>query len=1052
MALDHCAAVEGRLGEVEMLSRPVRPASLPLLMAREHVGERIYPYRAQTDIDFENPQPRVFRTVELENEFLRLVVLPELGGRLHRAIFKPTGYDLFYHNPEIRAELVAIRGAWYAGGVEFNFPVSHNLTTHSGVDYDIQRFPDGSAAICVSNTDRVSHMRWLVRIRLYPGCSTIHFATRLINLTPWPKRYYYWLNAAVPQGPQIRYHFSASRAVGHVQEADIVTTSLNSWPVMSDGQDARRPHAMRDTVSVFMVDNSTGFFGYYDVDAKLGLVRSADPRNVPGDKIFSWGDNEYGRRFNDRLVGKGRQWYGEMQSGRPETQIDWGYIEPFEVMESDEYWYPVPGLCELAGGSNDLAVGVDAAAGRLRVAGHRPMTGLTLRLQSADTGKPLAEHKISRLSPAQPLDLPLPSGNGQVRVTATDGGGRLLLDHRPGPPRRPLVVDLYENKASLHRRRQPLKTAHELTERAVTLLRQRAITQGEQMLATARELEPDFSPALRWSGWLAAQRGRLDAALDFFRKAFFADGMDYASYYFYALTLLESGRAEEAADELERVVGYVQGQYREWASLLLVRALRASGRLREAERLLDERVAAVAFGALGRQAYLYDRTPDERSAFWSDPTDLVLLIVCADDVGEVLDEWWTRNIRPLDEAADAIMEVADEFRVNGDDARARGVLTWLTAHPRLGGVCPLAHYRLGQLNGRLADAVAQAARRTDRNAMAWPARTSDEALLSAACQAAPGDALAHYLLGLLLMGLERLTDALAPIQRATELDAKWPLAWRGLGLIRYGCDRPWQESWEAYQKALALWPDSPALIAEADRALDELNGPADLRRGLLYDNLPASLVNNDKVVLRRAILATVCGDYEHALAEIARTRFYPGEFAFGPRNVFAQASRRLGERRAAAGDWSGAADAFRQSLDFPEHLGTGRTLKVRLGKELYLVGIALERLGDAAGAREHFDQVVRTCRFDYPDQSYFAILSLRKLGRQEEEAKLMQRIVDRAAFGAPDRTEPSVRADLCRRAFLARARGDRAESDRLLGELNLPPGDDMAEFLTTKLY
>ena len=140
----------------------------------------IYPYTARTNLT-DRRSPRTWRTLELENEQLKLVVLPDLGGRIYSCVDKATGQDLFYANTAIKFADVAYRGAWVALGVELNFPVSHNWMTVSPVDFATVRHEDGSASVWVGNIDRPYGMQWRVELRLRPGRSLLEQTTTLYN-------------------------------------------------------------------------------------------------------------------------------------------------------------------------------------------------------------------------------------------------------------------------------------------------------------------------------------------------------------------------------------------------------------------------------------------------------------------------------------------------------------------------------------------------------------------------------------------------------------------------------------------------------------------------------------------------------------------------------------------------------------------------------------------------------------------------------------------------------------------------------------------------------
>src|SRR6266511_2924345 len=129
---------------------------------------------------------RIYKAVYLENEYLRVSVLPELGGHIYEIFDKTTNRDVLYSNPVIKYAMVAIRGAWVSGGIEWNFPDGHTLTTVSPIDYAMRMEPDGSAAVAVGDTERVQGMQWQVIIRLRPGQRAVETEVTFSNRRPVP--------------------------------------------------------------------------------------------------------------------------------------------------------------------------------------------------------------------------------------------------------------------------------------------------------------------------------------------------------------------------------------------------------------------------------------------------------------------------------------------------------------------------------------------------------------------------------------------------------------------------------------------------------------------------------------------------------------------------------------------------------------------------------------------------------------------------------------------------------------------------------------------------
>ena len=137
-----------------------------------------YPYTLRNRLT-DRSAPRAWRSLVLENEYLKCTVLPDLGGHLYSCTDKVNGREMFYANPSIKYAAIAYRGTWAAFGIEFNFPVSHNWMTTSPVDFALSTEPDGAASIWVGGIDRVYGMQWLVQLTLRPGRSILEQQTLL---------------------------------------------------------------------------------------------------------------------------------------------------------------------------------------------------------------------------------------------------------------------------------------------------------------------------------------------------------------------------------------------------------------------------------------------------------------------------------------------------------------------------------------------------------------------------------------------------------------------------------------------------------------------------------------------------------------------------------------------------------------------------------------------------------------------------------------------------------------------------------------------------------
>ena len=177
---------------------PGEPDKFPaFLETRVYQGSsgRVYPLPFIESVSHA-PAVRQWQAVHIENEYLRLMILPELGGRIHVAVDKVTGRDFFYRNNTIKPALVGLAGPWIAGGVEFNWPQHHRPGTFLPMDWTIERDPDGSVTVWCSDHDPFARMKGMHGIRLRPGSALIEARVRLFNRTEVTQTFLWWANVA----------------------------------------------------------------------------------------------------------------------------------------------------------------------------------------------------------------------------------------------------------------------------------------------------------------------------------------------------------------------------------------------------------------------------------------------------------------------------------------------------------------------------------------------------------------------------------------------------------------------------------------------------------------------------------------------------------------------------------------------------------------------------------------------------------------------------------------------------------------------------------------
>ena len=204
--------------------------------ATQGAQQRIYPYPVYDNLTTEKVD-KSYKMVYLENEYLKVGILPESGGKIFEAIDKTNGYNFFYRQHVIKPALISLLGAWISGGVEWNVPHHHRATTFLPVHYTMEESADGSKTVWVGELELRDRMRWAVGITLRPGRSYLEASFRVVNRTPVPTSMLCFSNVAVHVNDRLPDHLPARAPSGDTATASAIsppgpcrpTASISSW-------------------------------------------------------------------------------------------------------------------------------------------------------------------------------------------------------------------------------------------------------------------------------------------------------------------------------------------------------------------------------------------------------------------------------------------------------------------------------------------------------------------------------------------------------------------------------------------------------------------------------------------------------------------------------------------------------------------------------------------------------------------------------------------------------------------------------------------------------
>ncbi|KQR12251.1 DUF5107 domain-containing protein [Cellulomonas sp. Leaf334] len=829
---------------------------------------------------------RPWQAIHLENAYVRLVVLPELGGRIHVGYDKTTGYNFFYRNNVIKPALVGLGGPWISGGVELNWPQHHRPATYLPVETHVEHADDGSVTVWCHDHDPFTRMSAQHGVRLRADSSVVELVVRLHNRTSERQSFLWWANVAARVHDDYQSFFPqdvrfvadhARRALTAFPRADRPYYGVD-YPARAEQEPgADRIDYYRNIpvpTSYMVVDSQQDFFGGYDHAAGAGFVHWAERRVSPGKKQWTWGDAPFGHAWDAQLT-DGDGPYVELMAGvYTDNQPDFSWLLPGETKVFTQYWYPIPAIGAAHQATPDAAVHVehdDAVVAHVTVTSPRP--GAELRVLR--DGVVVAARTVD-LVPGVPATITAPADTGVLGVELVDGAGRSLVrwaptevsgeepwvaDEPPAPEAVGSVEELYLTGLHLAQYRHPTRSPLPYWQ--------------EALRRDAGDVRTNLALADR-----DHRAGRYERALDRVQVALRrltrrnANPQDAEAFYLAGLVLHRLGRTVEA----ERALGKAgwDGTWAAAAGLELARSLAHGGSNRAALRVLDTldgvvghdtRRTALRVVVARRLGHDEEASDLLASALALDPLDATLRVLAGRDA-------------PTDPGL--LLDVAGDLWRAGELEHAVAVLDDVVAAAvRVSGnVRPVALYTAARVLDELGRPAEAAARRTQAReadlTWAFPFGLDAHDVLQAAVLADPDDAVARLLLGMLLHAHGRRREAAELWERAIGLGLRHPVLLRNAALTAYNVTHDDDLAWRRYAQAVAAAPDDARLRHEQDQLAERLGHPGADRLARLRP-VEHLVLTRDDLTTSYVGLLVATGSAQRAY-EILRTRpFHPWE-------------------------------------------------------------------------------------------------------------------------------------------------------------------------------
>ena len=983
----------------------------------------VYPYPVIETMSDEKVD-KDYLAIWIENEYVKIMVLPELGGRVQMAWDKIKKRHYVYYNHVIKPALVGLCGPWISGGIEFNWPQHHRPSTYMPVDTCIEEGDDGSVTVWVSEMEKMFHQKGMAGFTLRPGCAYLEIKGVLYNRTDVPQTFLWWANPAVEVNDAYQSVFppDINAVFDHGKRA------VSSFPIAtgtyykmdySAGVDISNYKNIYVPTSYMGVNSRFNFEGGYENDTEAGMLHVASHHFSPGKKQWTWGNGDFGRAWDRNLTDEttaaersalgidrsGFRPYIELMAGvYTENQPDFTWLMPYEEKRFVQYFMPYRELGVVKQASKDLIMNIEENGGgmvRFKVfATSRQEVRIVLR---NDDGTVYYNKEVT-ITPEEVLtetvgveDAKFNQLTFDIYKTFCYGERSVLQWHAESDDIRPIP-----DSAEAALLPEQVKTNEQLYLTGLHLEQYRHATWlPTDYYEEALRRDPNDIRCLNAMGLWYIRKGRFDRAETYLRKAVRLsqkrnpNPYDGEPIYNLALSLKYQQKYDEAYELFWKATwnkAWADAGYFEAAKISV-----AQGRLDDA---LDELNRGLVFGAHNQKALALKAAvlrkmgkTDEAMAVCKQTldTDLFnygcryeLYLLTGDNA--VLNEM-KQLLQGLAKNYD---EVALDYCAAGLNDEAKAI--WNIAASE-GATTPMTYYYLGRYQEA----------ETACPDYCFPNRAEDVIALEAAKRENPKGAKAPYYLGCLYYAARQYDLAIENWELSARIDSKFPTVWRNLALARFNKQGKEQEALEYMERAFQLDETDSRILMELDQLYKRLHRPHAGRLAFLQ-KYPQLIQRRDDLVLEEVTLLNEVGRYEEAMAKLDAHIFHPWEGGEGKVTAQYQICRvEMAKVAILSKEYDKAIKLLKECLEYPHHLGEGKLYGAQENDFYYLLGIAYDAKGETAKAKECWEEATKgpqepAAAMYYndakPDKIFYQGLALYKLGRSDEAHGRFYRLIN----------------------------------------------------------
>jgi len=982
---------------------------------------RIYPYPYYDNLTNKLGN-KTYHVVYLENEYLKIGIMPELGGRLFSGLDKTNNYEFVYHQHVIKPAMIGIIGAWISGGIEWNIPHHHRASTFIPVQWTKEEFTDGSKTIWVGELEIRQRMEWAVGYTLRPGSSILECKVRIVNRTPVVNNMLCFANVAVSTNDNYQVIFPPTTqwTTGHSKRA------FNPWPLV-DSVDVSWYKNNKRNGSWFAWNYLEDFVAGYDHGKNAGTMSIADHHIVPGKKFFTWG---VGSMWDKVLTDIDGPYLEIMVGAYSDNQPDYSWLQPFEERSFEMNWYPFRGIQGVKNANLNAAVNLDVKDGKATYGFYTTKTYAKAAAILTAGGKVIAEDHLT-IDPGKPFSrqVSIPSGIDEHDLRAAlliDG--KELVGYSPVrlvPEPKPIPVT------------NPLPPANILNDEELYLAGQR-IFQIQNPTIDAdpywEELikrDPDNVSANTGMGILELKRGKFSAAEQHFRTAIkrltfqFTWPKNGEPLYYLGVALKAQGKIDEAFDFYYKATWNQEWKSPAYFSLAEIASLKGdfSSALNYINRSLDANALNIRAFGLKAAILRHLNFPEEAASiltFALQKTDVL-------DVRLLAEQWLaTKDLKTLEKFLATInahpatiLELGAEYADAGLWNDGAVVLSKAieSSIDKL-SISPLVYYYLGDFAEKLVNLKSASDLRNRAQLQSaeyvFPFQYELVPILRRAIEFNPLDSRAYYYLGNLLYDGQPM-EATQLWEKSAELDSKLHMVWRNLSVayLHEPGENSLNKAISALEKAIAQNDPYPVHYAELDKLYQIAGTPVEKRLSVLEQNMSV-IMKNDESIGSLISLKTFTGNPDEAIKLLKGRTFimFEGGSAYSTGQAWVDAHLLRGLRNYKSKKYREAFDDFIAAVNLPDNLRSEQRA-FRQADINYWTGCAQAAMGEKDKARQSWERVLQISndrqrlggggqplvmiRASQGEQRYYQALAKQKLGQTSEANAIFRDLIDSGA-------------------------------------------------------